>query len=56
MKLNQIWQNDTASSFLFIEENVNFVHQEDVTFSMKVIQLLVCVTVKANVDQYCLTF
>ena len=42
--------------FSFIEENVNFVHQEDVTFSMKVIQLLVCVTVKANVDQYCLTF
>ena len=42
--------------FSFIEENVNFVHQEDVTFSMKVIQLLVCAKVKANVDQYCLTF
>ena len=42
--------------FSFIEENVNFVHQEDVTFSMKVIQILVFVKVKANVDQYCLTF
>ena len=40
----------------FVEENVNFVHQEDVTFSMKVIQLLICVKVKTNVDQYCLTF
>ncbi|CAH3146130.1 unnamed protein product, partial [Pocillopora meandrina] len=36
--------------FSFIEENVNFVHQEYVTFSMKVIQLLVCVKVKENVD------
>ena len=35
--------------FSFAEENVNFVHQEDVTFSMKVIQLLVFVKVKANV-------
>ena len=42
--------------FSFVEENVNFVHQEDVTFSMKVIQILVCVKVKANVDQYCLIF
>ena len=42
--------------FSFIEENVNFVHQEDVTFSMKVIQLLVWVKIKANVDQYCLIF
>ena len=35
--------------FSFVEENVNFVHQEDVTFSMKVIQILVFVKVKANV-------
>ena len=42
--------------FSFVKENVNFVHQEDVTFSMNVIQLLVWVKIKANVDQYCLIF
>ena len=36
--------------FSFVKENVNFIHQEDVTFSMKVIQILVFVKVKANVD------
>ena len=42
--------------FSFVKENVNFIHQEDVTFSMKVIQILVWVKIKANVDQYCLIF
>ena len=36
--------------FSFVEENVNLVHKEDVTFSMKVSQILVFVKVKANVD------